>query len=81
MKGIRYTAEFKAKAIKQIAERGDKTADILDRLSSSINLKESIRYKKIGGGGGIRTRDRVAPVPPFQGGAFNRSATHPNFDT
>jgi transposase-like protein len=47
MKGIRYTAEFKAKAIKQITERGHKTADVADRLSSSFNLKESIRYKKL----------------------------------
>lgn len=30
-----------------------------------------------GGRGGIRTRDRVAPMPPFQGGAFNRSTTLP----
>ena len=31
-----------------------------------------------GGEGGIRTRDKVAPVPPFQGGDFNRSSTSPN---
>ena len=30
-----------------------------------------------GGEGGIRTRDRVAPVPPFQGGDLNRSSTSP----
>jgi hypothetical protein len=33
----------------------------------------------IGGEGGIRTRDRVAPVPPFQGGDLNRSSTSPGF--
>ena len=55
MKGIRYTAEFKAKAIEQIAEYGHKTVDVADHLSSRFNLKEAIRYKKIGGGGGIRT--------------------------
>ena len=31
MKGIRYTAEFKAEAIKQITERGHNTADVADR--------------------------------------------------
>ena len=30
-----------------------------------------------GGEGEIRTRDRVAPMPVFKTGAFNRSATSP----
>ena len=30
-----------------------------------------------GGEGGIRTLDRVTPVPPFQGGDLNRSSTSP----
>ena len=30
-----------------------------------------------GGWGGIRTPDRVAPMPVFKTGAFNHSATHP----
>jgi transposase len=35
MKGIRYTAEFKAEAIKQITERGHNTADVAERLGIS----------------------------------------------
>jgi hypothetical protein len=31
----------------------------------------------IGGEGEIRTRDRIAPMPVFKTGAFNRSATSP----
>ena len=31
----------------------------------------------IGGERGIRTLDRVAPVPPFQGGDLNRSSISP----
>ena len=33
--------------------------------------------KHCGGWGGIRTHDRVAPMPVFKTGALNRSATHP----
>ena len=32
----------------------------------------------IGGGAGIRTLERVAPLPVFKTGAFNRSATPPH---
>ncbi len=35
MKGIRYTAEFKAEAIKQITERGHDVADVAQRLGVS----------------------------------------------
>lgn len=35
MKGIRYTAEFKAEAIKQITERGHTAADVAQRLGIS----------------------------------------------
>ena len=35
MKGIRYTAEFKAEAIKQITERGHSSADVGQRLGVS----------------------------------------------
>jgi transposase len=35
MKGIRYTAEFKAEAIKQITERGHTVADVAQRLGIS----------------------------------------------
>ena len=31
-----------------------------------------------GGERGIRTLDKVAPVPPFQGGDLNRSSSSPN---
>ena len=30
------------------------------------------------GWGGIRTHERLSPLPVFKTGAFNRSATHPN---
>jgi transposase len=36
MKGIRYTAEFKAEAIKQITERGHSAMDVAQRLGVSI---------------------------------------------
>jgi transposase len=35
MRGIRYTAEFKAEAIKQITERGHDVADVAKRLGVS----------------------------------------------
>jgi transposase len=35
MKGIRYTVEFKAEAIKQITERGHSAADVAQRLGIS----------------------------------------------
>ncbi len=31
----------------------------------------------VGGWGGIRTHEELAPLPVFKTGAFNRSATHP----
>ena len=36
-----------------------------------------MRY--IGGRGGIRTHERLAPLPVFKTGAFDHSATLPNF--
>ena len=35
MKGIRYTAEFKAEAIKQITERNHSAVDVAQRLGIS----------------------------------------------
>ena len=35
------------------------------------------KTKKSGGGRGIRTPERVAPLPVFKTGAFNRSAIPP----
>ena len=33
-----------------------------------------------GGEGGIRTHDEIAPIPVFETGAFNRSATSPSLE-
>ena len=41
------------------------------------NLSEVLE-DKAGGEGGIRTPDRVAPMPHFECGAFNHSATSPS---
>jgi hypothetical protein len=41
-----------------------------------MHLMEYIT-KFTGGERGIRTLDRVAPVPPFQGGDLNRSSISP----
>ena len=35
------------------------------------------RMKAVGGQGGIRTHEGLAPLPVFKTGAFNRSATCP----
>src|SRR5690348_9099437 len=43
----------------------------------SQRQKFQIAYRKPGGEGGIRTPDRLAPMPHFECGAFNRSATSP----
>jgi transposase len=39
MKGIRYTAEFKAEAIKKITERGHNTTAVAERLGISTHSK------------------------------------------
>ncbi len=39
-------------------------------------LWDALNHKN-GGWGGIRTHERVAPLPVFKTGAFNRSTTHP----
>jgi hypothetical protein len=41
-------------------------------------FKVDHRPAVVGGEGEIRTRDRIAPMPVFKTGAFNRSATSPN---
>lgn len=38
MKGIRYPAEFKAEAIKQITERGHTATDVAQRLGISTKV-------------------------------------------
>jgi hypothetical protein len=40
-------------------------------------VKEAENGRLAGGGGGIRTHERLAPLPIFKTGAFNRSATPP----
>ena len=37
----------------------------------------AFRCSVVNGQGGIRTLDTLASMPPFQGGAFNHSATCP----
>ena len=43
MKGIRYTDEFKAEALKQITERGHSTVEVANRLG--ITDKSLYRWK------------------------------------
>ena len=43
-----------------------------------IDALWSITKPTFGGEREIRTRDKVAPVPPFQGGDLNRSSSSPN---
>ena len=43
--------------------------------ASCIDLPEAAKPQ--GGWGGIRTHERLSPLPVFKTGAFNRSATHP----
>jgi hypothetical protein len=57
-------------------------AQPLIQLSYFLNQKEIRRPSKtaerlFGGEGGIRTPDRLAPMPHFECGAFDHSATSP----
>jgi transposase len=45
MKGIRYTAEFKAEAIKQITERGHDVAEVAQRLGISTKSLYKWRHE------------------------------------
>ena len=49
--------------------------------TSPFGYREAVprvaRRAKRGGEGGIRTPDRLAPMPHFECGAFNHSATSP----
>lgn len=51
------------------------------RSSSKVSSHEAGDYRRrlrrYGGEGGIRTPDRLAPMPHFECGAFNHSATSP----
>ena len=43
----------------------------------SIPCLKNLNIKNSGGETGIRTQERVAPLPVFKTGAFNRSAISP----
>ena len=47
-----------------------------NQVQGCVSLKE-LKFKKNGGEGGIRTPDGLAPMPHFECGAFNHSATSP----
>ena len=42
---------------------------------------EKFKIRENGGWGGIRTHDGLSPMPVFKTGAFNRSATHPRWQS
>jgi hypothetical protein len=54
-------------------------AKMTESLCYCRSLKRRSRRRGIfsGGWGGIRTHERLAPLPVFKTGALNRSATHP----
>jgi len=62
-----------------LREDSYKTTSIrmLSEMPEKIGETEYAVYENLGGEGGIRTLDRVAPVPPFQGGDLNHSSTSP----
>jgi probable addiction module antidote protein len=48
------------------------------KLFKALNVRLSTQLSRLRGGeGGIRTPDRLAPMPHFECGAFNHSATSP----
>ena len=60
--------------------KGLKT-EIIFKENYITNLFKNFKYKGLsfcGGETGIRTQERVAPLPVFKTGAFNRSAISPN---
>src|SRR5438445_1241855 len=46
-------------------------------LAQNLRMDVNGRGPRVGGWGGIRTHEELAPPPVFKTGAFNRSATHP----
>ena len=50
---------------------------IFDETNENSVTGKFLVINAIGGERGIRTPDEVAPMPPFQGGTFNRSAISP----
>jgi hypothetical protein len=44
---------------------------------NTLKIRHESRNGSRNGQGGIRTLDTLAGMPPFQGGAFNHSATCP----
>jgi transposase len=61
MKGIRYTAEFKAEAIKQITERGYSAVEVAKRLG--VTDKSLYRWKS--------DADKRAATPHFSQDELN----------
>ena len=48
-----------------------------DHDAKPLNSNNKVPYEIAGGEGGIRTPDGLAPMPHFECGAFNHSATSP----
>ena len=49
-------------------------------MKNFLDYLKHLYIKSDGGETGIRTQERVAPLPVFKTGAFNRSAIHPQID-
>ena len=64
-------------AAEQIASEAARAAARAEPNSVQNLLKYQLPVSTIGGEGGIRTPDRLAPMPHFECGAFDHSATSP----
>jgi hypothetical protein len=56
----------------------DEPEDMMPTASSAIKKARTVAGFFYGGQGGIRTLDRVAPMPVFETGTFNHSVTCPH---
>ena len=64
-----------------MAERvGFEPTVALQRHAISSRAQSATLASLPGGEGGIRTHDEIAPIPVFETGALNRSATSPQID-
>jgi hypothetical protein len=68
---------MRQRAAEQIASEAARAAARAEPNSVKNLLKDQPLVSTIGGEGGIRTPDRLAPMPHFECGAFNHSATSP----
>src|SRR6202521_5269904 len=68
-------------AAEQIASEAARAAARAEPNSVQNLLKYQLPVSTIGGEGGIRTPDRLAPMPHFECGAFDHSATSPGVPT